>query len=644
MAKKTKTKKVWWNAYEAYYKYVILALPILIYASSALNQFAVDDTIVILDNEFTKQGIKGVPNILSEDTFLGFFKDESKSRIVSGGRYRPLSLVLFAIEYQIIGENPFLYHLINIILYALLGWLIYLCLPKWFNGLISKKQMVFFSFLISVLYIVHPIHTEAVANIKGRDEIMALLFCLWAYYIYERNSSNSLMKSILTGFVFFLGLLSKENAFTFVVIIPLIYWQLQKHSIKDALFRSIPFIIPGLIFLIIRSIIIGNDVSGVSSELMNNPFLKWNGNQYLPFAPSEKLALIANTFFQYIRLYIIPHPLTHDYYPKHIDATSFANIGSVIGLLLAAGMAAYAILKFKTNRIISFGLLFFGITISLVINLIFPIGTIMSERFLFMPSLGLSIVLGYLTFKGFQHSKLKSIMPWLFGIVVLLWSIKTITRNTDWKNNYILFSKDIRISKNSAKLNNALGGEIITQALKADDAEFRNEEIRRAITYLEKATELHPTYRNAFLLLGNAKYHLSEYGTAIAYYRRALSLDANYSDALNNLAVALRDAGKEAGEKKGNLQQALTFLKESEQLNNQDYETLRLLGVAYGMSQNHDNAIKYFTLALNIRPDEAQALFNLGLAYMNAGNTVQGESYINKAKSLNPNIGQQNAN
>ena len=646
MSKKSKRKaKLWWKTYEPYFRYIVVGLPLLIYINSLFNQFAVDDTIVILDNEFTKQGIQGISNILSEDTFLGFFRDESKSRMVSGGRYRPLSLVLFAIEYQIVGENPFLYHLTNIVLYTVLCWLIFLSIPLLLKGSVSVKYRLLISFLITLIFAAHPVHTEVVANIKGRDEIMALLFCLWAFYLQERSHFKSvILRSVGVGLVYLLGLLSKENAITFILVIPLIYYQLHKIPLKQALKRSIPFFAAAAVFLIIRSMVIGNDVSGVSAELMNNPFLRWDGSQYVPFSISEKMALITHSFFQYIRLFLVPFPITHDYYPRHIDATSFTNIGSILGLVLGTGMAIYAFINFRSKPIFSFGLLFFGITISLVVNILFPIGTIMSERFLFMPSLGLSLILGYVLHLGLLHPKWKSIIPWIFGILIAIWSTKTVIRNYDWKNNYTLFSKDIRISKNSAKLNNALGGEIIAQALKSGDDQINEQEFRRAVTHLNKAVDIHPTYKNAHLLLGNAHYHLDEFETAIRHYRRALAIDANYPDALNNLAITLREAGKQSGEERGDLQMAITYLKESEQLNSEDYETLRLLGVAYGMSQNHDNAVKYFTLALNIRPEDAQANFNLGLAYLNAGNAVQAEQYIKKAESLNPNIGQQNAN
>ncbi len=645
MAKKIVSKRLskWYN-YAHLYRYVIIILPVLVYLNTLTLGYAVDDSIVITENEFTKQGIKGIGKILCEDTFLGFFKDENKSKIVSGGRYRPMSLVLFAIEYQIAGLSPLLGHLVNILLYVVLGWLIYSSMQIWFSNQFTKKELVVFSFVVTLIYLVHPLHTEAVANIKGRDEIMAILFSLFAFYLQQKGKQSPWLKSIHCSVVFFLALMSKENAITFIVIIPLIYWILQNKPITQALSLTIPYLIATIGFLVIRTMILGMDLSSVSSELMNNPFLKWNGQQYIPFEPMEKLSLIANTLFQYIKLFVFPHPLTHDYYPKHIDATSFSNIGSILGLVLAMLIPTGIILWQKKKPIITFSLLFFIISLSLVINILFPIGTIMSERFMFMPSLGLSILAGHFIIKGIKNKTWSASMPWIFGALILLFSIKTIWRNFDWKDNYTLFTHDIKISKNSAKLNNAVGGEIIAQALTEKDENIRNNSIQEAIGYLEHAIKIHPTYKNAYLLLGNARFHLGAYEASIQHYRYALILDPGYQDAKNNLAVSLREAGKESGEKRGNINQAIAYLLESERLNNKDYETMRLLGVAYGVSQNHENAIKYFTLARNIRPDNADALYNLGSAYYNAGNTIEGENYINQAKAIDPNVGNRNAN
>ena len=98
--------------------WLIFALAFGLYANTLGHGFTLDDGIVITDNMFTKQGIEGIPGLLSKDTFFGFFKVEGKDQLVSGGRYRPLTPVLFAFVYQIVGNKPFLFHLLTVLLFA----------------------------------------------------------------------------------------------------------------------------------------------------------------------------------------------------------------------------------------------------------------------------------------------------------------------------------------------------------------------------------------------------------------------------------------------------------------------------------------------------------------------------------------------
>jgi hypothetical protein len=153
-------------------------LAVLLYANTLTHGFVQDDAIVITDNMFTTQGVKGIPGILTKDTFFGFFKVEGKETLVSGGRYRPLTLVVFALLYEVFGLDPFPYHLLTVLLYALTCVLLYrvlLLLLREHSGLGAGV-----AWMATLLFTVHPIHTEVVANIKGCDEIVALLGSLGA--------------------------------------------------------------------------------------------------------------------------------------------------------------------------------------------------------------------------------------------------------------------------------------------------------------------------------------------------------------------------------------------------------------------------------------------------------------------------------
>ena len=191
----------------------------LIYANTITHDYALDDAIVITDNQYTQDGIAGLKGIFIYDTFYGFFKEEGKSKLVAGGRYRPLSLATFAVEISIFGASPFVSHIVNALLFALCGYLVFYVLNEILQQIPNGAIISLFT---AFIFAAHPIHTEVVANIKGRDEILAFLGSLMAlYFAFVAFKSKKSMWHLPGAFCLFLGLLSKENAITFLAIIPL---------------------------------------------------------------------------------------------------------------------------------------------------------------------------------------------------------------------------------------------------------------------------------------------------------------------------------------------------------------------------------------------------------------------------------------
>ncbi|MBC7886225.1 MAG: tetratricopeptide repeat protein, partial [Saprospiraceae bacterium] len=552
---------------------------------------------------------------------------------------RPLTPAMFALEYEMVGKNPWLGHLINILLYGLLCMMIY----KLLIALIchkddseSKRYMVLAA---AVIYAAHPIHTEAIANIKGRDEIMSMMGSIVALYSILKYTDLKQSKYLIYASVsFFLALLSKENTITFLAVIPLALYNFRDLSFTKAIGNSLILLLPAILFLIIRASVLGNDFGGTPMELMNNPYLKLVNGSYVPFDIGEKMATILFTLGKYVQLLIIPHPLTHDYYPRHIDIMNFGDPGVLLSLALYILLIYLAIRGLKTKSLIGFGAAYFIITLSIVSNVVFPIGTNMSERFMFMPSLGFAIIAGYLLQKYVLDRFGKRLFFIATGTLILLYSLKTITRNFIWESDYTLFTTDVKTSKQSAKVLNAAGGALTTEAFKEKDEVKKQQMLTQALVYLNQAVQIHPTYKNAYLIMGNAYYYLKEYEKAVPAYENSLMIDPDFIDAKTNLAVSLRDAGRKAGEIEQNLQKSEILLTKSINLIPNDVETLRLLGVVNGIKGNHAEAIKYFEKVIQLDPKNASAYLNAGNAYKNAGDQVNGEKYIQQAIQLDPNI------
>ena len=162
--------------------------------------------------------------------------------------------------------------------------------------------------------------------------------------------------------------------------------------------------------------------------------------------------------------------------------------------------------------------------------------------------------------------------------------------------------------------------------------------LKQALIYLERAVVIHPNYKNAHLLKGNANLYLKSFEKAVEDYQNALAIDANYQEALNNISIAYRDGGRYYGEQEGNLQKAIEWLQRSAQMRSDDYEVYRLLGVAYGSSGNNEEALKWFLRAVDLEPENGSAWYNLAIAYFNLGLMDQGADSMERAKQLDPTL------
>lgn len=194
---------------------VLFVLSVLVYANTFNHDFAQDDAIVITENMFTKEGFNGIPDLFRYDTFYGFFKTENKDKLVAGGRYRPLTLAMFAVEYQFFGENPTAMHIVNALWYGALVVALYICLltlleqrAKWDKEL-SATMVYAIPLLAAFIFAMHPLHTEAVANIKGRDEIITLLGSILTLWLLLKEEVRYWALATLC---FFLALLADRKS------------------------------------------------------------------------------------------------------------------------------------------------------------------------------------------------------------------------------------------------------------------------------------------------------------------------------------------------------------------------------------------------------------------------------------------------
>ncbi|MEO7175834.1 MAG: tetratricopeptide repeat protein [Saprospiraceae bacterium] len=621
-----------WYANKSLISKLLIGLAFILNINTLGNDYALDDAIVITDNMFTQEGISGIPGILKYDTFYGFFKEAGKENLVSGGRYRPLSLVTFAIEYELFGKDPFMSHLINLLLFCLSAFILYLSLLKLFRN--SKGATAYtIPLLATLLFVVHPIHTEVIANIKGRDEILTLLFSITALYLCVRAlDTKQNFWAWIGGLSLFLGLLSKENAITWIAIIPLALYVFRKPTTKEWLLLNLSLWVGAAAFLLIRGMVLGWNLNHAPPmELMNNPFVKWVGDHYEAYTSSETTGTILYTVLQYFQLLIFPLHLTHDYYPFVIKMHTLQDPASLLSLILLIALAVLGVILVRKRNAIGFGILYFLATFSIVSNVFFPIGTMMGERFMYMPSLGFCLIIAVLL------SKLsKPVLSFGVGVLICLpLMLKTVSRNSFWENDMTLFREDIKISGESAKLNNAMAGLLMSDYSKEVDPQKKSMMLSESKGFALKALQLHPTYKYPPFILGNVYFYGQSYDSAAYYYQKALLISPDFKEAKKNLGFSYRDAGRKAGEVEHNVPKALELLgKGYAILGDEDYESLRLLGIANAIGGKPEIARPFFEKARDLNPDFADAWQNLVNVYLSLGLKEKGEEALRKVQEL----------
>jgi tetratricopeptide (TPR) repeat protein len=603
---------------------LIVALAGFILYFNTLNHgFTLDDYSVILENRLTKQGVAAIPEIFSTSYRYGYF-------FTDDNLYRPLSKAMFAMEWEMSPNDPFPGHLINVLLFALTGFVLFGLMMKISNG------HLLFSFLAAMFFVAHPVHTEVVASIKSRDEILAFLFGIAAldrWMAYLRDGKQ--LHLITAVSCFFIALLSKESSITFLAIFPVAGWFFTGSAGIRLLKSSAPFMVAAAAFLLIRAQVLegimSESVSVADNHLMaaENPLIRFANAVYV-------LGL-------YLIKLVLPHPLAFDHSYNQIPLIGTGNWKFILSALIHTGLLIYAILRFSKKDIISFFILFYLITISVSSNIFMIIGTGFAERLLYTPSLAYSMAVAFMLIKagkiewqsasGKLMDQLKSapVLSGLFLILFLAYSVKLTARNGVWKDNYTLYSTDVLNSPNSTRTHYYLGNYLV----KPEAWEGQSEEVKRATLYkgiasLKRSVEIYPRFADAYTQMGVAYYKLNNLDSALICYNQSLAINPGNPTVQNNIGTIYFTAGRH--------EESLKYFMEATRLNPSYAEAHMNTGSAYGMLKQYDAAIQSLLLSVKYDPNNAQSYYFLGLTYGFKGDQQNAGLYLEKAYALNPSL------
>jgi hypothetical protein len=616
-----------------------------------------------------------------------------------GGRYRPLSVITLAVEYelftdaetkQIIQDKldqvpikndddaallvetplPYVNHFMNILLYAITACVLLLIMLRIFPLESATGWRAIFNIpvLTVIFFVAHPVHSEVVANIKGRDEIMTLLGALCALYFTLRWLDTKKLSDMIYAFLaFLLGLFSKENAITFLVVIPITMYLIKPCSKKFLLcsllsailvfpffkghaglffISAVPLLVclfisesdkrhvmvllplyaAAFIFLLARQSAINLDPLP-ERELMNNPFM------YM--MPGQKWASIIYVMGRYLWLQLFPYPLTTDYYPYHIPIMNFSDMSVVFFTLLYLALGVFTLWGiFKRNKY-AYAVVWFVVPLSIVSNIFVQVGTFMNERFIYISSIGFCMVLAdfliYQCPKWLKQPSLYRGVATLFVLVLLsLYGVDTVARNKAWYDDFTLSTTDVKTSPQSAKANYDAARVYNIEVQQATDSTVRDSITRLINRYSRRAVEIHPNYENALLLLSwsNGALHQPP-DSSIKYLLRLLQWNRYNPFAIDALAMATANYP--------NLEQKVKIWEYVTKVAPDRFEANLNLASIYANEQRRFNdALIYFEKAVKINPNHAQALMGVGAMYANTGRYGESIKIFEQVAKLSP--------
>lgn len=576
--------------------WIVAALACALYANTLFNQFTLDDGMVLSNNKLVLRGISGIPDILTHDSFYGSIGD---TKNLTGGRYRPLSLISFAIEVSFFGKNPFIHHLVNVLLFALTAIILLNFLDKF---IFPRQPMA--AFIGTLLFVVHPIHTEVVANIKSRDEIFSLLFLLLTltYLLRYLKESRRVVHFCLAILFYLLALFSKENGLIFIVMIPLTVFCFTERKFSQIITPSLPFIAMAVLYILVRFALLGTRNNEVS-EVMDNP--------YVLATATQKYATILFVFLKYLLLLFFPHPLSYDYSYHQIPYRDFSNPAVWLSFVIYFSLGIYALIGLRKKDMLSWCIIFFFGTLFLVSNVFFNVGAPMAERFLYQASVPFLIVIVESAQRIPPLLKIPKAVS-LSGLSILLTfiliagSYATITRNEDWKSDDTLFLHDVKISPNSARANTYAGVALVRISDERKDSLEKKSQALKSLDYFRKALTIKPDYVPTLMNMGVAYSRIDSADAAEAVWNKVRRIEPNNS----------------------NLKQYDEYL----------FQSFYYRGLLEGRQKNFFASVIDLEKAVKYKPGNADGWYNLGGAYFSVKNFDGARSAWEKALQINPDL------
>jgi tetratricopeptide (TPR) repeat protein len=589
-----------------FYAGILAAIALVLYLPTLGHGFVLDDPLVTTLNAYVQKGFAGLGDI-----FTHSYRAGSSVSTDSEYMYRPLSVAMFAIEWAVVPKNAGIHHFMNVLWYAFSIGLTFLFLRKMLG---AERWLIAFG--ATLLFAIHPLHVEVVANIKSRDEIMSYCFSILSLYFLFEATEGKPKRTVYAIVAFLLAMLAKEGAVTLLFIAPLaLYVFGNKEDWRSGLVLFVPFIL----WFLVRYAIMG--------KLSYTP--DFNDNQLVAASLMERWATGFGVLAKYLQLLILPIGLSWDYSFNMIPTVGWGSPWSIGSLVLHLGLVGFGIWGIRQKNVFAYCALAYLASMALYSNLLMLIGTMMGDRLTYQASLWFCLAVVLLLAKVLKFEGDSNLNTWLpgknamallgaTGAIALLGALLSFQRSAAWKDNYTLVTTDAKTAAGSFRALQAIGEEtLLKYADKATPPKDTAALLQQSLDGFERSHQIRPTFNNA-LGMGNVAYFKKNYAKAAQYFEESYKLMPGKMSK-ERLVTTYREWGRYEGQVKGNLPQAIEYFQKSFAYDSTDTQTLIDLGTAYAMSQKPDRAVVYMEKALKSSPKDEVLRRNLAIAYQQLG-------------------------
>ncbi len=507
-------------------------LAMLVYSPSYNYGFVYDDDAVVKENKFVQQGTAGLGKIWTTSYFQGY------EETMNARAYRPIPLTTLALEYSVWGLNSTVNHIFNLLFYGLIGFFTFLFLSK-----LLRKFHPAIPIIATLLFVLHPIHLEVVANIKSRDTMLGYLnFAIAAWLLLVHFDTKKLLPLLFSVLFYSVGLFSKEEVLTTVALIPFMLWFFRDGKLGKVLLTTLPYLAAAVLYLIIRSNILGGLNEGVQLTELDNSLLASNGF-------GERTASGVLVLGKYLLMTLFPHPLISDYSFSTLPVVNWNDWRVYLALLGNLGLLALLLHGFAKKKLYSYGALHYFITVSMFTSIIVTNVSAYNDRFLFTPVLGICLMIAWAisllikktdgeTGTGAAHFFKNNFV--VVAIVALLGALaifKIESHLPYWKDRFALFEHDAKVAPNNARMRKNHGGSLARMAVDAQekDPNAARQYATKAIKELDAALAIYDKIPTGHIHKGNMYIILGDYENAEVALKKALEQNPGNYFALTSL-------------------------------------------------------------------------------------------------------------